>query len=187
MRKTSCNWHKPSKHHTVPIDTTNNGGDLMNEQHSSTEGNGLMDKVRQGATSQLSTQKNRATDGIGTVAQAVRQASQQLRTQQHDTIANYIDQAANQLEQFSTRLRDKDVGELVRDAQQFARRRPAVFIGSAFALGVLGARFLKSSRDRRYADDGRNSYARSSAGYRTPSTATSQSTGSGGTTYGSER
>jgi ElaB/YqjD/DUF883 family membrane-anchored ribosome-binding protein len=163
----------------------------MNEQHSSTDSTGLMDQVRHGATSQLSTQKNRATDGIGTVAQAVRQASQQLRTQQHDTIAKYIDQAANQLEQFSTRLRDKDVGELVRDAQQFARRRPAVFIGSAFAIGMLGARFLKSSRDRRDAEDGRNSYARSSTGYRagysTPSTATSPSTGAGGATYGSER
>lgn len=163
----------------------------MNEQYSSTDSNGLMDKVRQGATSQLSTQKNKATDGIGTVAQAVRQASQQLRTQQHDAIANYIDQAANQLEQFSTRLRDKDIGELVRDAQQFARRRPAVFIGSAFALGLLGARFLKSSRDRQFQGDGRNAYASPSTGYRTgygtPSMTTSPSTGPGSASYGSER
>jgi ElaB/YqjD/DUF883 family membrane-anchored ribosome-binding protein len=159
----------------------------MNDQQSSTESTGLMDKVRQGATSQLSTQKNRATDSIGTVAQAVRQASQQLRTQHHDGIANYIDQAANQLERFSERVRDKDIGELVRDAQQFARRQPAVFIGSAFAIGLLGARFLKSSRDRQYGSDGRNSYARSSTGYGTPSTATPRSTGAGSASYGSER
>jgi len=162
----------------------------MNEQYSSTDSDGLMDKVRQGATSQLSTQKTKATDGIGTVAQAVRQASQQLRTQQHETIANYIDQAANQLEQFSTRLRDKDVGELMRDAQQFARRRPAVFIGSAFAIGLLGARFLKSSRDRQARGDGRNAYARPSTGYRTGSgtpSMTAPSTGPGSASYGSER
>jgi hypothetical protein len=163
----------------------------MNEQYSSTDSDGLMDKVRQGATSQLSTQKTKATDGIGTVAQAVRQASQQLRTQQHDTIANYVDQAANQLEQFSTRLRDKDVGELMRDAQQFARRRPAVFIGSAFAIGLLGARFLKSSRDRQARGDGRNAYAKPSTGYRTgsgtPSMTTAPSTGPGSASYGSER
>src|SRR5690349_23385539 len=119
----------------------------MNEQQNSTGGTKLMDKVRQGATSQLSTQKNKATDGIGTVANAVRQASQQLRTQHHETIAEYIDQAAGQIEQFSTRLHDKDIGELVHDAQDFARRRPAVFIGSAFAIGLVAARFLKSSRD----------------------------------------
>jgi ElaB/YqjD/DUF883 family membrane-anchored ribosome-binding protein len=163
----------------------------MNERHSSTDSTGLMDRVRQGATSQLGTQKNKATDSIGTVAQAVKQASQQLRTQQHDTIANYIDQAASQLEQFSARLREKDVGELVRDAQQFARRNPAVFIGSAFAIGLLGARFLKSSRDRQYGSDGRNSYARSATGYSTgyaaPSSGTSPSTGAGSTSYGAER
>jgi ElaB/YqjD/DUF883 family membrane-anchored ribosome-binding protein len=163
----------------------------MNEQYSSTGDTGLMDKVRQGASSQLSTQKNKATDGIGTVTQAVRQASQQLRTQQHDTIANYIDQAANQLERFSTSLRDKDVGELVRDAQQFARRRPAVFVGSALAIGLLGARFLKSSRDRQSGGTGRNSYAGSSPGYRTgygsPTTASAPSAGRGSTSNASER
>lgn len=140
----------------------------MDQQNSSTgSSTGIMDKVRQGATTQLGTQKDKATDGIGTVAQAVRQTSQQLRSQQHDTIANYIDQAAQQLEQFSTRLREKDVGELMRDAQQFARRRPAVFVTSAFALGLLGARFLKSSRDGENGANGRNSYASSSRDYST--------------------
>jgi hypothetical protein len=138
----------------------------MDQQNSSTgSSTGIMDKVRQGATTQLGTQKDKATDGMGTVAEAVRQTSQQLRSQQHDTIANYIDQAAQQLEQFSTRLREKDVGELMRDAQQFARRRPAVFVTSAFALGLLGARFLKSSRDGEYENNGRNSYASSSRDY----------------------
>ncbi|MFL6280988.1 MAG: hypothetical protein ACJ731_12810 [Vicinamibacterales bacterium] len=137
----------------------------MDEKYSSTDSTGLIDKVRQGATSQLGVQKNKATDGIGTVAHAVRQASQQLRTQQHETIASYIDQAANQLERFSTHLRDKDAGELVRDAQQFAKRRPAVFIGSAFAIGLLGARFLKSSRAQQYGGNGGKSYGGSSTGY----------------------
>jgi hypothetical protein len=147
--------------------STNMGVTLMDQEKSSTGGTGIMEKVREGATTQLSTQKDRATDGIGTVAQAVRQTTQQLRDQHHETIAHYIDEAANQLEQFSTRLRDKDVGELVRDAQQFAKRRPAVFIGSAFAIGLLGARFFKSSRDRQYGGNGRNSYAPASTDYST--------------------
>jgi|SRR5215204_319160 len=106
---------------------------------------GLMDKVRQSASSQLGTQKDRATDGIGSVAQAVRQSTQQLRDQQHETIAQYVEQAADQLEQFANRLKNKDIGEMAREAQDFARRRPALFIGSAFAVGLFGARFLKSS------------------------------------------
>jgi len=117
----------------------------MEQRNNTGGGAGLMDKVRQSATSQLGTQKDRATDGIGSVAQAVRQSTQQLREQQHDTIAQYVEQAADQLERFATRLKDKNVGDLAREAQDLARRRPAVFIGSAFALGLLGARFIKSS------------------------------------------
>ena len=38
------------------------------------------------------------------------------------------------------------------DAQRLARRQPALFVGGAFALGLLGARFLKSSSpEHRYA------------------------------------
>ena len=114
---------------------------------------GIMGRVRDSASAQLTQQKDRATEGIGSVAQAVRQSTFQLREQQHDTIAQYIEQAADQLEKFSTRLKEKNVNELVNDAQRFARQRPALFIGSAFALGLMGARFLKSSSDQSDASD----------------------------------
>ena len=106
---------------------------------------GLVDKVRETAAAQLTNQKNRATDGLGSVAQAVRQSTQQLRDQRHETIAGYVEQAAGQIDKLSQRLRDKDVTELMNDVQRLARRQPAAFIGGAFALGLVGARFLKSS------------------------------------------
>jgi hypothetical protein len=109
-----------------------------------------MDRVKESAASQLGAQKDRATDGLGSVAQAVRQSTQQLRDQRHETIAQYVEQAADQLERFATRLKERNVGDLAREAQELARRRPALFIGSAFALGLLGARFLKSSNDNGY-------------------------------------
>jgi ElaB/YqjD/DUF883 family membrane-anchored ribosome-binding protein len=117
----------------------------MERSNQPAQGAGLMDKVRQGASTQMNTQKDRATEGIGSVAQAVRQSSQQLRDQHHETIAQYIDQAAGQLERFSTRLRERRAEDLLQDAQRFARRNPALFVGSAFAAGLLAARFLKSS------------------------------------------
>lgn len=120
-------------------------------------GNGMMSKVREKATAQLTSQKDKATSGLGTVAQAVRQSTQQLRNEQHDTLAGYVESAADQIDRLSRKLRDKDVGELFRDAQALARRQPAVFIGSAFALGLLGARFLKSS-SRPDEDDRRGIY-----------------------------
>lgn len=106
---------------------------------------GLMDKVRNGATSQLGVQKDRVTEGVTSVAQAVRQSTQQLRDNQHETIAQYVEQAVDGVERFAARLKEKDANELVRDAQQFARRNPAVFVAAAFGVGIVAARFLKSS------------------------------------------
>jgi hypothetical protein len=139
------------------------------EQRNSTSGGGagLVDRVKASAASQLGAQKDRATDGIGTVADAVRQSSRQLRDQQHDAIAQYIEQAADQLERFATTLKDRNIGDLARDAQDLARRRPALFIGSAFALGLLGARFMKSSNENGHA---RHVSASPGAAYTSPAT-----------------
>ena len=106
---------------------------------------GLMDRMKDRAASQLSTQKDRATEGIDSVAQAVRKTTQELRQGHHETVADYVERAADQLELLSTRLQNKDLGELMRDAQRLARRQPAMFIGTAFMLGLVGARFMKSS------------------------------------------
>jgi hypothetical protein len=109
----------------------------------------MLDRVRDSAAAQLSTQKNRATDGLGSVARAVRQSAEPLRNNQQNTIAQYVEKAADQIERFSTTLREREVGDLVNDAQRFARRQPALFIAGAFAAGVVGARFLKSSSPHR--------------------------------------
>lgn len=163
-------------------------GSSPQTSHTSTDssGEGLMGRVREQATSQLNTQKNKATDGLGTVASAVRQTTDRLRGDNHDTVARYAEQAADQIERLSERIKDKDIGELLNDAQRLARQRPALFVGGAFAVGLLGARFMKSSaepddyssssglnRDWRQASTGSNAY-----GHRVPSTASSASAAS---------
>ena len=106
---------------------------------------GVLDRVREHANEQLSSQKDRATDGLGSLADAVRQTTRPLRDQQHGAIADYVEQAADRLEQFSASLRDRNLNELVDEAQRFARRQPALFLAATFTAGVLAARFLKSS------------------------------------------
>ena len=107
---------------------------------------GLLNQVRQKATSQLNEQKTRATDSLGSVAEAVRQSTRQLRDQQFDTVAQVVERAADQIERFTNHLRERDLNDLVAEAQQFARQQPAMFIGSSFAAGLLAARFIKASR-----------------------------------------
>ena len=91
------------------------------------------------------TRFTRATDALGDVAYAVRHSTQPLRDRNHETIASYMEQGAQQLEQLAQRLIDRDVAQLLRDARRLAHRQPALFVGSAFAIGLFGARFLKSS------------------------------------------
>ena len=121
----------------------------------------LVDKMRDQASAQFAAQKDKATQGIGSVVQAVRQSTQQLREQQHETAAQYVEQIADQLDRFSKQLQEKDLNRLIEDAGRLARRQPALFVGGAFAVGLLGARFLKSSRPDQF-----SKWDRSSGAYR---------------------
>lgn len=102
-------------------------------------------RVREQAGERVTAQKNRATDSMTAVAHVVRETTTRLRNEQHESIAEYVDRGAEQLERFSAYLKNKDAAELWREAQNYARRRPSVFVGSAFVVGLLAARFLKSS------------------------------------------
>jgi hypothetical protein len=107
---------------------------------------GVIDQVKQQASTRVNEQKARAAEGLGSVASAIRQASEQLRSE-NQTLATYADKAVDQIQLFADRMRDKDPAEMMRDAEQFARRNPTAFIGGAFVLGLALARFLKSSSD----------------------------------------
>jgi len=108
----------------------------------------VADTARQQVSTRLADQKDRAAESLGGVAQALRQTSQQLREKDQAGVTGYVDQAANQIERFSGYLQGRDMGQLVDDVEGFARRQPAAFLGGAFLIGLLGARFLKSSRPR---------------------------------------
>jgi hypothetical protein len=111
---------------------------------------GILDRMRARAAAQLSTQKARATDGLGNVAQAIRQSAEQFRGNKQVTIAQYFEKAGDRIDRLSTELRNRDVGELVDEVQRFARKQPVLFFGSAFAIGVIGARLVSSAGQRRH-------------------------------------
>jgi hypothetical protein len=61
-------------------------------------------------------------------------------------VADLTDSLAEQVERLSSYLRERDLRAVRDDVEDFARRQPAVAIGVALGLGMLGARFFKSSR-----------------------------------------
>jgi len=126
---------------------------------------GVIDRVKEGATARLEAQKDRATEGLNTVAEAVRKTTDTLRNEKHDTAARFVEQTADQLQRLSTELREKDVTQLVDEAARLARRQPAIFVGLSFAAGLLAARFLKSSQERAIRERSDNARWDSAGGY----------------------
>ena len=111
----------------------------------------VVEGAKQQTTTLLSARKDQAADTLYTVAHVLRQAGQQLREQDQAPVGQLADTAATRVESVSGYLHDRDVRQIVDDTEGFARQRPAVFVGGAVTLGLLAARFLKSSRRQQQA------------------------------------
>ncbi len=103
-------------------------------------------QARDSATSSFNDSRHQAADKIGGIASAVRSTSQHLRSENQAGVADLTDSLAEQVERLSSYLRDRDLRAFRDDVENFARRQPAVAVGVALGLGMLGARFFKSSR-----------------------------------------
>ena len=135
--------------------STSNGGDGIVEQAQQKVGEvasqvqekagEMVEQVRRTASTRLDQQKDQATGSLWSVANAIRRTGEELRDKDQGAIAQVTDKAAEQVERLSSFLGHRDVNQIVNEVQHFARRQPGLFLGGAFALGLLGARFLKSS------------------------------------------
>ncbi|HEX2248924.1 MAG TPA: hypothetical protein VHH32_01165 [Gemmatimonadales bacterium] len=125
-------------------------------------------QARDRATSSLGESKGQFANQFGTMADALRRTTEHLRSEDQQRIAALTDTAARQVEQIAEYLRGKDARAMREDLENLARRQPALLIGGALILGLIGARFLKSSERRggrrfedseRYGREGRFGYS----------------------------
>jgi hypothetical protein len=105
-------------------------------------------QARDRASSSLGESKNQFADQFGTMADALRRTTEHLRSEDQQRIAGLTDTVARQVEQVADYLRNKDARAMRQDLENLARRQPALMIGGALVLGLIGARFLKSSERR---------------------------------------
>jgi len=115
-----------------------------------TTASGAYEAVAEKATSKLEEQKSTLAGGLSSVAESVRSMGDNLNQSPEknplaDYTAQYANTAAQKLEQFAGYFERKDVKDMARDIEGFARRNPALFLGGAFALGILAGRFIKST------------------------------------------
>jgi hypothetical protein len=108
--------------------------------------NELTNVAQEQTTQFLGEQKDMAASRIEGVAHALRQAGQELAGRDEGTLAQYTDSLAGQLDNFSTTLRNREIGSLIDDARQLAHRQPELFVAGALAAGFVLGRFFKSSR-----------------------------------------
>jgi hypothetical protein len=152
-------------------------------------------QARDRATSSLGESKGQFAEQFTTIADALRRTTEHLRSEDQQRIAGLTDTVARQVEQVADYLRNKDARGMRQDLENLARRQPALMIGGALVLGLIGARFFKSSERRRYGDGQRYGRERGIGytGYNQPYTRESEFErdvtirgGYGGTTAGFE-
>ena len=115
-------------------------------------------EAEQSAEKEAQKRKSQVVSQVSNVAQALHKASEQLREDNQDDLAGYTEQVANRVEQVSDYLDEQGVRGVAQDVEKFARRQPSLFIGGAVALGLVGARFLKSSKPSDSGSNGSSDY-----------------------------
>lgn len=99
------------------------------------------DRVREG----FGEGRQQVVNRIRGVGSALRSTSNSLRSSD-DVVARYMETASRRIESAADYVSTAEVADLVREAERFARRQPAIFFGGAFLLGLAVGRFVKSSR-----------------------------------------
>jgi hypothetical protein len=122
-------------------------------EHAKNTASESYDTMATKAKSSIEERKSDLSAGLKTMADSVRDVGGQMRTkgkqnQMTEVASRYSNKAAIALENVADYFQRKDLRAIMRDTEDFARRNPAIFLGGAFALGLLAARFVKSSTPR---------------------------------------
>jgi ElaB/YqjD/DUF883 family membrane-anchored ribosome-binding protein len=99
----------------------------------------------------LDQRTNQAGEQARKLAQALRQSGEQLRRQgDGQQAAGVSEGAADRIDRLGDYLEKTSGDELLRDVEDFARRRPWMIAGIGLLAGLAASRFLKASSERRY-------------------------------------
>jgi nucleotide-binding universal stress UspA family protein len=90
--------------------------------------------------------KSAGAEYVGTIAETMRRAAREFDADL-PMAGTYIRKAAEQVDSVSQGIKNGNLGDLVQNAQSFARRQPTAFLGIAVLAGFGVVRFLKSSAE----------------------------------------
>jgi ElaB/YqjD/DUF883 family membrane-anchored ribosome-binding protein len=114
-------------------------------------------ELKEQGRSKLSVALDQRTTEVGgqarQAATVLRDSGSQMMVQTDkggQQVGRLTELAADQVEHLGAYLERVSGDELLRDAEDFARRRPWMVAGIGLAVGLAASRFLKASSERRY-------------------------------------
>jgi hypothetical protein len=97
--------------------------------------------AKDAANAALGRRKDSAAETLHSLAGALRRAAGEADADGQHAMVTW---AADGLERAASTLRDKDLGGMLREAENFGRAQPVAFFFAAAAAGFLAARFIKA-------------------------------------------
>lgn len=104
----------------------------------------VVSQAREKVSDVADSQKDAAARSIGGYSSALHESAAAME-QQDPNIAHFTHRAAEGLERVAAYVRDSDVNRLRQDAETFARRRPALFMGGMLIAGLVLGNLVKAS------------------------------------------
>jgi len=131
------------------------GGIAGAKQRIKTAARETVDQVKSAASSTINSAKEEAAkiasdrkrataERIGGYSSAIHDSAKSLE-EKDPNIAWFTHRAADRLQGVADYVRDRDFRDLRSDAEEMARRHPAVFFGGLFVAGLLVGNLLKAS------------------------------------------
>ena len=113
-----------------------------------------LQQARDRAGSSLAESKGQIAGQFGAMADALKRTTEHLRSEDQQRVAGLTESLARQLDQVAAYLWSKDARAMRADVENLARRQPGLVLGGALVLGLIGARFLKSSQRQKHVRGG---------------------------------
>ncbi len=107
----------------------------------------MVRKIKTSAKTAAATGKAKTSETLDGVSAMVEDVARALDERVGPKYGAYARRAADALSGASDTLKAKDVDALLDDVRDFVRRKPAVAIGAAAALGFVLTRLLKADQD----------------------------------------
>jgi ElaB/YqjD/DUF883 family membrane-anchored ribosome-binding protein len=91
-----------------------------------------------------------AGEQVSSNASDARSVADELRKRGKDAPARYVEQAADRAGRLGGYLQESDGDRILRDVEDFARRKPWAVAAGGLLLGFAASRILKASSGERY-------------------------------------